>query len=767
MSVVQISRIQHRRGLSTDLPDALNEAELGFALDTGQVFIGAPSFAPIATRSTFPYQNIELLTEFSVNNLLQESIQYTYRFQEESNTNFPGEGSYRANQNYVVSRFLQEKLDDYVSVKDYGAVGDGVTDDTLAIFNAVQDVFKVSTFFATDENSVSVRVDRYKKLYFPAGTYRISFPILMYPNSNWIGDGIGKTKIVLNEKFEDQGSLDPNTDILPTDPDYLDLYTMSASGTIGGISVSSGDQLYYTGISGEPWRKFVTTNRYIVETCDVNGDTGLDITNEYFNGNTTVYDNAYLPSNIFVRGMSFLYDAGDATGGDCVRLNRAFDVFYEHCEFDSRWSWGGSSAVFGGYFDDPEDVSGNYMQHQKYDNTRDNMAVRIDSLSFVSALPKQNYTFAHCVFKNTTYAFYLTDSIDKIDVIDCVFENQYRSVVVGEGIDPSLRGNLGELTVPQTYDPENYNYGPKHINITQCMFKDIIGPAISVYSSRPAIVSAYNKFENYGRGGNDTDPIDAPAIFFYADPENGMVSKYNSSLYDLFDYKDDYVLDNPKYRLFSKSPYNSVVSAQSLSSFVEDVKIRDITRTAMSEKPVLLEGNTLVTTQQDQPTGIAIPINGKTSATNVVIDYTLVRGNSSRKGELHIKTNYLDINWWEHVIDLGQENVQIDFDVAVAVSSGGNEPRYIRVKYTDISDPNTYTEASSDIYLKWSAKYWAEELTDFGHQLPEDGEPSGLTDIVGSAGTLDYEYLDDPVIEILDYEYLDDPVDIVKDYGLL
>ena len=38
---VIISRIQNRRGLKQDLPQPLRPGEIGFALDTRQVFIGA------------------------------------------------------------------------------------------------------------------------------------------------------------------------------------------------------------------------------------------------------------------------------------------------------------------------------------------------------------------------------------------------------------------------------------------------------------------------------------------------------------------------------------------------------------------------------------------------------------------------------------------------------------------------------------------------------------------------------------------------------
>lgn len=74
MAVVQISRIQHRRGNRDELPESLAEGEIGFAKDTGEIFLGAPNLDKIQYRKPgaakpggiFPYSNIRLLTEFDV-----------------------------------------------------------------------------------------------------------------------------------------------------------------------------------------------------------------------------------------------------------------------------------------------------------------------------------------------------------------------------------------------------------------------------------------------------------------------------------------------------------------------------------------------------------------------------------------------------------------------------------------------------------------------------------------------------------------------------
>ena len=82
MAVIQISRIQHRRGLRSELPEALGEGEIGVATDTGEVFMGAPNLDKIQHRKLggsrvegiFPYTNIRLLTEFDVSYTLTGAV---------------------------------------------------------------------------------------------------------------------------------------------------------------------------------------------------------------------------------------------------------------------------------------------------------------------------------------------------------------------------------------------------------------------------------------------------------------------------------------------------------------------------------------------------------------------------------------------------------------------------------------------------------------------------------------------------------------------
>src|SRR3546814_16741791 len=79
------------------------------------------------------------------------------------------------------TRTLAARLDDYTNVKDFGAVGDGVTDDTAAIQAAV----------------TAALIAGKKRLRFPSGNYLHSGILATLTSSDWeiIGDGKTNTRL--------------------------------------------------------------------------------------------------------------------------------------------------------------------------------------------------------------------------------------------------------------------------------------------------------------------------------------------------------------------------------------------------------------------------------------------------------------------------------------------------------------------------------------------------------------------------------------------
>jgi hypothetical protein len=175
MAIVQISRIQHRKGLQQDLPQ-LASAELGWSVDTRQLYIGNGTIAEGA-----PTEGVtEVLTQYT--DLLAIADQYTFKGSESGYTSQTGPTALSP-----IQRTLQAKLDDAINVKDFGAVGNGIVDDTLAIQRAFDEVL-FGGFAATQP-----RLRR--PIYFPAGTFIISNSLKIPAYLTIIGAGVQKTTI--------------------------------------------------------------------------------------------------------------------------------------------------------------------------------------------------------------------------------------------------------------------------------------------------------------------------------------------------------------------------------------------------------------------------------------------------------------------------------------------------------------------------------------------------------------------------------------------
>ena len=177
MAVTQISRIQHRRGLDQDLPQ-LAGAELGWSVDTRRLYIGNGTIDEGA-----PAQGItEILTQYTD----LTALIGTYIFKGNVTEYTVETGSSILN---PTVRSFQQKFDDFVNIRDFGATGDGVTDDTASINRALQQIYKES------ENLFDSRTRR--TIYIPGGTYLTSNVISIPPNTTLVGDGPNNTTISL------------------------------------------------------------------------------------------------------------------------------------------------------------------------------------------------------------------------------------------------------------------------------------------------------------------------------------------------------------------------------------------------------------------------------------------------------------------------------------------------------------------------------------------------------------------------------------------
>ena len=95
----------------------------------------------------------------------------------------------------AVNRAINLKLAETVSVKDFGAVGDGVTNDTTAIQAAL---------------------NNRGRIYIPAGTYIVSSTLTMYGNTEIFGDGAG-VSIIKGSAFTSATVLQDSSNVTSTD----------------------------------------------------------------------------------------------------------------------------------------------------------------------------------------------------------------------------------------------------------------------------------------------------------------------------------------------------------------------------------------------------------------------------------------------------------------------------------------------------------------------------------------------------------------------
>jgi hypothetical protein len=174
MAIVQVSRITNRKGLTENLPQ-LAGAELGWAVDSRRLFIGNGTLQEGAPT----IGNTEILTEYSDITVLSE---YTY---EDVVVGYPAQTGPTPSDPVV--RTVQERLDDYVSVRAFGAVGDGQTDDTAAINRALNQLYCVA-------GNAAVR----RTLLFPAGVYRVTETIVIPTYAKLVGEGANCSIVVLD-----------------------------------------------------------------------------------------------------------------------------------------------------------------------------------------------------------------------------------------------------------------------------------------------------------------------------------------------------------------------------------------------------------------------------------------------------------------------------------------------------------------------------------------------------------------------------------------
>lgn len=381
MAIVQISRITQRKGLESDLPQPLAGAELGWAVDQRRLFIGNGTLedgAPVIG-------NTEVLTEFS--DILSFATQYTYQGEAAGYTvqtgSTPGD---------PVAQSLQQRLDSYAVITDFGATGDGTTDVTADINRALFQIFCRSS-------NPSAR----RSIYFPAGIYIITDTLNIPPNCQLYGDGPDSTIINFNvQNWNSAVSYAAGVLVYNTS---TTLYYRS------NFAVPVGTAINSTNPSGDPYWTAESLPEYMFQTADSLQQTGVNIGT---NG-------AGLPGNVEISNMKFA--TNQIHDGALIE-------YADRCVFNSVT------------------VQGPLTQADLADAGDDVAAIRWSSS--VSAVSR-NATWNNCKFSGFSYATDTEQQIQGVTFSNCNFDTLYQGIVLG-GATPVNGGATGVRIVQNTFD---------------------------------------------------------------------------------------------------------------------------------------------------------------------------------------------------------------------------------------------------------------------------------------------------------------------------
>lgn len=394
MAILQISRITQRKGILDDLPQPLAGAEFGWAVDQRRLFIGNGEL----TEGAPVVGNTEILTEFS--DVLALSSAYTYSGL--AATGYSVQTG--ATSGSPVTQSLQEWMDQFASVKDFGATGDGVTDDTAAINRALNQLY-------CRQSNTQIR----RSLFFPAGTYLITDTILIPPYARLYGEGSNSSivRFEVNDwtpftayaegvlvYYSDSGG--------PNEGYYRSVSAVPVEGT-GGTVILPTDTTYWLEESLPP---------YVVRTTDNLQQTGTNIGT---NG-------AGRPRDVEVQGMSWQtanFGNDSASGHDILLIEKAQQVSFKECQLVGPFTTSDGDTT-------ADDLS----------------AVRFSSNA---SLVSRQVVFDDCKFSGCTYAVNTDQQVEAVTISNSYFDTFTQGIVLGS-MTPVDGGPTGFRIVNNIFD---------------------------------------------------------------------------------------------------------------------------------------------------------------------------------------------------------------------------------------------------------------------------------------------------------------------------
>jgi hypothetical protein len=381
VAIQQVSRITVRKGLAEDLPQPLAGAELGWATDQRRLYIGNGALADGAPV----VGNTEILTEFS--DLFEYSSAYVYQGAAAGYVVQTG-----ATSGSPVSQSLQSRLDSYAIVTEFGATGDGATDDTAAINRALFQLYCV-------QNNPAMR----RSLFFPAGEYIVTDTILIPPYACLYGEGSDSSII----KFS----------VLP--------WAANTAYAQAGILVEDSGNYYRskipvpaTGIllSNVTYWDPTTLPAYVARTADSQQQTGANIG----------VGGARPPTRISISRMAFRTEEAVTGGHDVFLFENVNNTTLQEC------------SLQGPLVQASLDVATNDLAGARFAST--------------ASLPCESITLDRCTFTGLTYGINTATLTRGVIVRDGSFQTLYQGVILGSNsvIPPGV--TTGFRIIGNTFD---------------------------------------------------------------------------------------------------------------------------------------------------------------------------------------------------------------------------------------------------------------------------------------------------------------------------
>jgi hypothetical protein len=533
VAVYQISKIQIRRGKQnqgTGLPQ-LASGEMAWAVDTQELYIGNGSVSEGAPA----VGNTKIITQqdLAAQGNLISLIQYVYKSSDSTITT-------GVSATTPVYRSLVSRLDDQVTTADFGAVGDGATDDTIALQRAIYQLFLNPSHTAVSTPGSRVVLN------LPAGVYKTTSTIFIPSYATLVGAGADKSIISYTPPTVGvTGTTNSGSPLLTT--------TSAAQSMVGQIVTGTGipdNTFVLSAVTGTS----LTLSKNATAsgtTFNLNGGPAIQFINDHssISGGieTSATDSTSQPRNIALSNLSV--SVNNALGlNSCLQLNYVKDSVFDNINLLGSTS----------------------------DTLSLNSASRGINLISNTGFATSHNIFRNVNFSNFTYAVY-TDQ----DIVNNSFDSCYIS-------NAFIGFALGLNWVSTAFNPN----GPQQTEIANTKFYQVYQQGVYINKGKGNIVRDC-KFIGVGNAAG-TNATSQYSQIYFTTPGNSVqniVSDRHSDLYS----PDNSV--NPTYYAIPYVPEVSGLGTYSMAG-VNSITLNRFVPTQFLKLPVAWSAGTITPSVQ-------------------------------------------------------------------------------------------------------------------------------------------------------------------------